>query len=378
MAIFRGNGGAGDSTQDASITIVTAKALEATTASSAAAASAVEAAASAVEAADASRLDVGTVSTGNPGTNASVTIAGNAGEQLVSFAIPRGDVGAQGIQGIQGIQGETGPQGETGAQGIQGIQGDTGETGAQGIQGVVLSYSQVTTDTSLTINTGYLADTTSAAITLTLPASPSVGDQIAIADKSNTAATNNVIVARNGNTIQGYAEDLTINVDGALVTLIYNGSTWVVYAIINSLVDGTVVTLDRIQTLTNKTVVNPTIVNPTIVNPTLQNYTESVVAIGTVGSSHTFSLTNGTVQTATLTASTAATFTMPSPIAGKSFICLLKQAATTGNGTAVFTNVKWNADGAPTITATAGAMDILSFVSDGVNWYGTITQEFTP
>jgi hypothetical protein len=375
MAIFRGNGGAGDSTQDASITIVTAKALEATTASSAAAASAVEAAASAVEAAasaieaaDASRLDVGTVSTGNPGTNASVTIAGNAGEQLVSFAIPRGDVGAQGIQGIQGIQGETGPQGETGAQGIQGIQGDTGDTGAQGIQGTVFNYSQVTTDTSLTINTGYLADTTSAAITLTLPASPSVGDQIAIADKSNTAATNNVIVARNGNTIQGYAEDLTINVDGALVTLIYNGSTWVVYAIINSLVDGTVVTLDSIQTLTNKT----------IVNPTLQNYTESVVAIGTVGSSHTFSLTNGTVQTATLTASTAATFTMPSPIAGKSFICLLKQAATTGNGTAVFTNVKWNADGAPTITATAGAMDILSFVSDGVNWYGTITQEFTP
>ena len=350
MAIFRGNGGAGDSTQDASITIVTAKALEATTASSAAAASAVEAAASAIEAADASRLDVGTVSTGNPGTNASVTIAGNAGEQLVSFAIPRGDVGAQGIQGIQG---EIGPQ---------------GDTGAQGIQGTVLNYSQVTTDTSLTINTGYLADTTSAAITLTLPASPSVGDQIAIADKSNTAATNNVIVARNGNTIQGYAEDLTINVDGALVTLIYNGSTWVVYAIINSLVDGTVVTLDSIQTLTNKT----------IVNPTLQNYTESVVAIGTVVSSHTFSLTNGTVQTATLTASTAATFTMPSPIAGKSFICLLKQAATTGNGTAVFTNVKWNADGAPTITATAGAMDILSFVSDGVNWYGTITQEFTP
>ena len=365
MAIFRGNGGAGDSTQDASITIVTEKALEATTASSAAAASAVEAAASAIEAADASRLDVGTVSTGNPGTNASVTIAGNAGEQLVSFVIPRGDVGAQGIQGIQG---ETGPQGDTGAQGIQGIQGDTGETGAQGIQGVVVSYSQVTTDTSLTINTGYLADTTSAAITLTLPASPSVGDQIVIADKSNTAATNNVIVARNGSTIQGYDEDLTINVDGALVTLIYNGSTWVVYAIINSLVDGTVVTLDSIQTLTNKT----------IVNPTLQNYTESVVAIGTVVSSHTFSLTNGTVQTATLTASTAATFTMPSPIAGKSFICLLKQAATTGNATAVFTDVKWNADGAPTITATAGAMDILSFVADGVNWYGTITQEFTP
>ncbi len=118
--------------------------------------------------------------------------------------------------------------------------------------------------------------------------------------------------------------------------------------------------------------------SPTVNNPTITNYIESVVAIGTVTTSNTLSLTNGTVQTATLTASTGCTFTMPTATAGKSFILLLKQAAATGNGTATFTGVKFNSGGAPTITATAGKMDILSFVADGTNWYGSYTQGYTP
>jgi hypothetical protein len=118
--------------------------------------------------------------------------------------------------------------------------------------------------------------------------------------------------------------------------------------------------------------------SPTVNNPTVTNYVESVVVIGTVTSSNTISLTNGTVQTATLTASTACTFTMPTATAGKSFVLLLKQAASTGNGTATFSLVKWGSAGAPTITATAGRMDILTFFADGTNWYGSITQGYTP
>ena len=118
--------------------------------------------------------------------------------------------------------------------------------------------------------------------------------------------------------------------------------------------------------------------SPTVNNPTVTNYVESVVAIGTVTTTNTIALTNGTVQTATLTASTACTFTMPTATAGKSFVLLLKQAATTGNGTATFTGVKWGTAGAPTITATAGKMDILTFVADGTNWYGSAAQGYTP
>jgi hypothetical protein len=131
---------------------------------------------------------------------------------------------------------------------------------------------------------------------------------------------------------------------------------------------GTIVGTTDTQTLTNKT----------LTNPTINNYVEGVVAIGTVTSSNTLSLTNGTVQTATLTASTACTFTMPTATAGKSFVLLLKQAATTGGGTATFTGVKWNAFGSPTVTSTAGKMDIFSFVADGTNWYGSYTQGYTP
>ena len=115
--------------------------------------------------------------------------------------------------------------------------------------------------------------------------------------------------------------------------------------------------------------------NKTLTNPTVTNYVESVVAIGNTGTSQTIALTNGTVQTATLTGN--CTFTMPTIVAGKSFILLLRQDGT-GNRTATFTGVKWSDLGTPTITTTANKMDILSFVADSTNWYGNITQGYTP
>jgi hypothetical protein len=69
---------------------------------------------------------------------------------------------------------------------------------------------------------------------------------------------------------------------------------------------------------------------------------------------------------------------MPTATAGKSFILLLKQAASTGNGSATFTSVKWGTLGTPSVTATAGKMDIFSFVADGTNWYGNVAQGYTP
>lgn len=105
--------------------------------------------------------------------------------------------------------------------------------------------------------------------------------------------------------------------------------------------------------------------------------TETVVPWGTVTTGATLTVANGTVLTATLTASTACSFTMPAAVAGKRFTLYLKQAATTGNGTATFTGVKWPGS-APVITATAGRMDILTFCSDGTNWYGSAIQNYIP
>ena len=106
-------------------------------------------------------------------------------------------------------------------------------------------------------------------------------------------------------------------------------------------------------------------------------YTETVVASGTVGASATLAITAGTILTATLTSATACTFTMPTATAGKSFTLLLKQPASGTATTATFTGVKWNSGGAPTITATVGKLDIIAFVADGTNWYGTASQGYT-
>jgi len=114
------------------------------------------------------------------------------------------------------------------------------------------------------------------------------------------------------------------------------------------------------------------------------NFREGVTALGTVVSSMTISISAGSVVTAKLTASTACTFTMPNAGSGQNFILHLKQASTTGNGTATFTNVIWSGGTAPVVTATAGKMDIFSFVvgpdaaGTGYKWYGSAIQNLTP
>jgi len=72
---------------------------------------------------------------------------------------------------------------------------------------------------------GYFCDTTSAAFTVTLPASPSAGDLVGIKDYANTADTNNITIGRNGSNIEGVANDFVINIEGGSITLIYVDAT---------------------------------------------------------------------------------------------------------------------------------------------------------
>jgi len=72
---------------------------------------------------------------------------------------------------------------------------------------------------------GYFCNTTSGAFTVTLPASPSAGSIVAIADYANTVATNNITVGRNGSSINGVAVNGTISVNGQVYTLVYVDST---------------------------------------------------------------------------------------------------------------------------------------------------------
>ena len=68
---------------------------------------------------------------------------------------------------------------------------------------------------------GYFVNTTSGAVTVTLPASPSAGDIVSVSDYNGTAATNAITIARNGSNINGDASDYTITKGDSAVTFVY-------------------------------------------------------------------------------------------------------------------------------------------------------------
>jgi len=84
----------------------------------------------------------------------------------------------------------------------------------------------ITADPSTaTAGNGYFCNTTSAAFTVTLPASPSLGDEVTLVDYAGTFDTNNLTVGRNSEKIEGTAADLTVSVERAAFTLVYTDST---------------------------------------------------------------------------------------------------------------------------------------------------------
>ena len=89
------------------------------------------------------------------------------------------------------------------------------------------TWTAINSATNLVIFTQYLLDSTSGVFTVTLPASPSIGDVITLADQTGQYSTNNVTVARNGNNINGGAADLVLDVDRSVVRLIWSGNATV-------------------------------------------------------------------------------------------------------------------------------------------------------
>jgi len=76
-----------------------------------------------------------------------------------------------------------------------------------------------------TVQTGaqILANTNGGAFTLTLPASPSTGDEVSVIDQGYDFNTNALTVGRNGSNIANSAADLVVNTQGAGFSLVYSG-----------------------------------------------------------------------------------------------------------------------------------------------------------
>ena len=134
-------------------------------------------------------IAIGTTTTGEPGTDASVTNSGTSQDAVLNFTIPQGATGAQGPQGEtgpQGPQGETGPKGDTGDTGPQGPKGDTGDTGPQGPQGETGPQGPKG-DTGATGETGPQGPAGQNGVSPTLSAEPiSGGHRVSMTDAQGT------------------------------------------------------------------------------------------------------------------------------------------------------------------------------------------------
>jgi hypothetical protein len=98
------------------------------------------------------------------------------------------------------------------------------------LNSALASYKQevnlaVSSDITLVAGRRYFVDTT-AARTLTLPASPTLGQEIIVIDATGTSGTNNITINSNSGKINGTVQNVTIDVDGAAASFIYTGATY--------------------------------------------------------------------------------------------------------------------------------------------------------
>ena len=92
-------------------------------------------------------------------------------------------------------------------------------------QTVGFPSSSISSNVTLASNNKYFVDT-STARTLTLPSSPSVGDEVYIFDASGTAGAYNITVNRNSNYINGSSSNLIIDINGGGASFTYTGDSY--------------------------------------------------------------------------------------------------------------------------------------------------------
>ncbi len=98
------------------------------------------------------------------------------------------------------------------------------------------------------------------------------------------------------------------------------------------------------------------------------------VAHGAIGTTETIDWTAGQKHSVTLDENTTLTFTAP---AGPCNLLLKFLQDGTGTNTVTFPTVRWpNGGGAPTISAGANDVDIVSFYYDGTSYFGVVSQDF--
>lgn len=97
--------------------------------------------------------------------------------------------------------------------------------------GGLSDWIKITTTYTAEVGDRIIADTGGGTFTINLPPSPTTGQEVTIADGADFA-TSNLTIGRNGNTIEGVAEDLIIDIKNVSVNFVYDGTTWEVYTVV--------------------------------------------------------------------------------------------------------------------------------------------------
>ncbi len=94
-------------------------------------------------------------------------------------------------------------------------------------------YTVATTGFTAAAWNGYFVNTTAAGITATLPADPTIGDTIRFFDVAKQFQVNALTLSRNGQLIQGDAENLVVNTESAAFELVYSNTTfgWRIFSV---------------------------------------------------------------------------------------------------------------------------------------------------
>ena len=100
------------------------------------------------------------------------------------------------------------------------------------------AFNVSTAGITMTAGEQYAFNTNVSPLTVTLPATASLGQSILITDGGHYFGTNNLTIGRNGNTINGATSNLTLDTNGQSVGLLWNGSGWVTYMGFNTAIYG--------------------------------------------------------------------------------------------------------------------------------------------
>lgn len=200
---------------------------------------------------------------------------------------------------------------------------------------------------------GVMADTSGGAWTLKLPATPTAGMQVYVVDNGGTWATNNLTVDPQGATIASQAAGATLVMDvkGAYVAFVHDGTNWDVYSLANSVpvipsgvLKGSGGTIAAAVAGTDY--VTPT-GSETLTNKTLTGYTETVYTLVTSGSIN-LNPANGSVQSCA--AAGVITF-VDALSAGQSVVLMLANGSSYSITWPTVTWVSSSGNVAPTLSA---------------------------